>query len=93
VQDSALLDAGRAGDVVCSELLEARASNLPGVPPFASNTLPLPDISGRPDFQDMVVMIVPVPEPGVVLAGLFLLGWMIFSFRPQLARAVGITRR
>ena len=37
--------------------------------------------------------IVPVPEPGVVLAGLFLLGWMIFSFRPQLVRAVGITRR
>ena len=31
--------------------------------------------------------IVPVPEPGVVLAGLLLLGWMIFSFRTQVGRA------
>jgi autotransporter-associated beta strand protein/T5SS/PEP-CTERM-associated repeat protein len=37
--------------------------------------------------------IVPVPEPGVVLAGLFLLGWLIYSFRPQLARAARVTRR
>ncbi len=37
--------------------------------------------------------IVPVPEPGVVLAGLLLLGWLIYSFRPQLARAVRVTRR
>jgi autotransporter-associated beta strand protein len=31
--------------------------------------------------------IVPVPEPGVLLAGLLLLGWMIYSFRTQFARA------
>jgi hypothetical protein len=37
--------------------------------------------------------IVPVPEPGVVLAGLLLLGWLIYSFRPQLARAARVTRR
>ena len=30
--------------------------------------------------------IVPVPEPGVLLAELLLLGWMIYSFRPQFAR-------
>jgi hypothetical protein len=37
--------------------------------------------------------IVPVPEPGVVLAGLLLLGWMIFSFRSHLVRAVRVARR
>jgi hypothetical protein len=37
--------------------------------------------------------IVPVPEPGVVLAGLLLLGWMIYSFRSHLVRAVRVARR
>jgi autotransporter-associated beta strand protein len=38
--------------------------------------------------------IVPVPEPGVVLAGLLLLGWMIYTARPRLvkeARTLHIT--
>jgi hypothetical protein len=30
--------------------------------------------------------IVPVPEPGVVLAGLLLLGWMIYTARPRLVK-------
>jgi autotransporter-associated beta strand protein/T5SS/PEP-CTERM-associated repeat protein len=37
--------------------------------------------------------IVPVPEPGVVLAGLLLLGWMIVSFRSHVVRAVRVARR
>ena len=55
--------------------LENRASNLPGVAPFTGNTLPLPDISGRPDFQDMVISIVPAPEPAsMAILGAGLLG-------------------
>jgi hypothetical protein len=37
--------------------------------------------------------IVPVPEPGVLLAGLLLLGWMIVSFRSHLVGAVRLARR
>jgi hypothetical protein len=37
--------------------------------------------------------ITPVPEPSVVLAGLLLLGWMLFSFRSHLLREVRMAPR
>jgi hypothetical protein len=51
------------------------SSTFLGAGSFSSNT------------SDGFNQIVPVPEPGVVLAGLLLLGWMIYSFRTGLGRA------